>query len=118
MTADDKIIQFPAQDESWRNLELALETAFRFEQFPEDARREILAWVRDAYEKFGRRTAFSLTLPIPTTNPAEAQVLINSIKEQLQPVINECERRWHGIFLQLIRAQITIKKLEMQLPTQ
>lgn len=112
--SDRKIVQFQPRDEDWLTLERALETAFRVEQLPEDTRRAILTWARDIYEKFGRRTAFSLNLSMPTTNPAEAQVLINSIKKQLQPVIHECDRRWHGIFLQLIRAQITIKKLEAQ----
>ncbi len=110
--SDRKIIQFPPRDEDWLTLEQALETAFRVEQIQEDARREILAWARDAYKKFGQRTTFSLKLSIPAMNPAEAQVLINSIKKQLQPVIHECDRRWHGIFLQLIRAQISLKKLE------
>ena len=89
MTPDVKLVEFPARDRKWRVLEQALETAFRVEQFPENAQREILDWARKAYEEFGRSTVAPLGLSLPVLNPAEQQVLINSIKKQIQPIIDD-----------------------------
>ena len=112
MTPDVKLVEFPARDRKWRVLEQALETAFRVEQFPENAQREILDWARNAYAEFGRRTVAPLGLSLPVLNPSAQQVLINSIKKQIQPIIDEGDRRLDRVFLQLVRAQIVIKKLE------
>ena len=115
MTSGDKIVQFPSRDDSWRNLERALEDVSRAEQIPEDARLELREWARSAYEEFGRPLGVSLKLSIPAMrNRAEEQVFVNSVTVQIKPFIDECNRRLAKIFLRLIREKLINKKLEMR----
>jgi len=111
---NEKVFQFPERDALWSAISHALEDELRNEHLSEAASRDIFEWVRSAYDEFGRPTQASLKLSFPGMNPAQEQILINSIIEQVQPVIRRCEQLQLKMFVRYVGAKVLVKKLQPQ----
>jgi hypothetical protein len=111
---NEKVVQFPERDALWSTIAHVLEDELRNEHLSEDASREIFEWARSAYDEFGRPTQVSLKLTVPEMNPAQEQILINSIIEQVNPVIRHCEQLKLKMFVRYVGAKVLVKKLQPQ----